>query len=47
MTARHQLKRSAAECQRIDTVMDTEAAVLIGQQQLDIAGIDAGFGIGR
>ena len=38
-----QLQRGAAQRQRIDAGMGAEAPVLIGQQQLEIAGIDAGL----
>ncbi len=42
-----QLKRGAAQGERIDAGMDAEAPVFIGQQQLEIAGIDAGPGVDR
>ena len=47
MTARDQLQRRAAQRQRIDAGMGAEAPVLIGQQQFQITGIDAGPRIDR
>ena len=47
MAAGDKLQRGAAERQRIDAGMRAEAAVFIGQQQLEIAGIDVGPGIDR
>ena len=42
-----QLKRGAPQRERIDAGMRAEAPVFIGQQQFEIAGIDAGSGVDR
>ncbi len=47
MTAGDELKRGAAQCQRIDAGVGIETPVFICQQQLEITGIDAGSGINR
>ena len=47
VTVGEQLQRGAAQRQRIDAEMGAEATVLIGQQQIEIGRIDAGFGIDR
>ncbi len=47
VTARDELKCGASQCQRIDAGMGIETPVFIGQQQLEIAGIDSGPGIDR
>ena len=47
MSAGHPLQRGAAQRQRVDAPMGTEALVFIGQQQFEIAGIDVGLRIDR
>jgi hypothetical protein len=47
VTARDQLKRGAAQRQRVDADVGIEAAIFIGQKQFEIARIDVGFGIDR
>ena len=47
MAAGDELERGAPQRQRIDAGMGAEAPVFIGEQQLEIAGIDAGFGVDR
>ncbi len=47
VTTGDELKRGAAQGQRIDAGMRAKAPVFIGQQQFEVAGIGAGFGIDR
>ncbi len=47
MAAGDELQRRATQRQRIDAVVRVEAAILVGQQQLEISGIDRCPGIDR
>ena len=47
MTPRRELKRRTRQRKRIDAGMGAKTLVFEGQQQFEIGGIDAGFGIDR